>query len=139
MQLSKKMSDLNLEESDFLIDTAICIAFVLNTMKLVDAVTPMLSLKHLHTASLIVGNSIAIIERAMRSLEEAESQLEPLQWTPSDLQERAFSGHSSVISTPPSSPLMDAPRAEQDFMSLREFLETMTAGGMFLLSTKNIG
>jgi hypothetical protein len=138
IQLLQKMSDIDIAEPDLPIDAATCIAFVLNTMKLVDVVTPMLSLKHLHSVSMIVGHSMAVIEQAVRALEASEARPEPpIQWTPADFLENALNGYYATISTPPPSPRLARVHAEEDLISLREFLESMTPDGRFLLSTRN--
>jgi hypothetical protein len=130
------MSDSGIEESGLMIDAAICIAFVLNTMKLVDTVTPMLSLKHLRSVPMIVGHSMGVIEQAMCTLEASEARPE-LQWTPANLQENAPNNDYSTVSTPPLSPCPDDIEIEEGLISLRELLESMTTDGRFLLSTTN--
>jgi hypothetical protein len=109
------------------IDSAVSIGFVASTMRLINLVTPKLSLTHLEAASAVLGQSLAIVEHAIRALEAEAVKVETNEWTPVQAQETSSSSHAGCSPPPPSSPVLtDSIKDELEVLSIRDMFDNMT-------------
>lgn len=114
-----------IKDSEPEIRNAASIEFVSNALRLIDTITPTLSLKDLEAASQILGYSLAVVDHTIFLLDAQPVKLESTEWTDVSSEEIGSDG-SGDSAAPPSSPALCPTYVAHEIESIRELLESMS-------------
>lgn len=109
------------------IDSAVSIGFVASAMRLINTITPQLSLTHLEATYAVLEQSLAIVEHRIRTLEAESIKAESGAWTPVQPYKTSPSSCTDGSPPPPSSPALTASiKDELEVLSIQDMFDNMT-------------